>query len=99
MIIIIIGVDPVCAAAAQSYFDATLAGDSDEAASEKAATAYLRYILSPFPFHKIFFVYAKIFSARWTPTLGSAQTRRAARRPRHTSPPPGSRLKIMLPES
>ena len=36
------GVDPVCAAAAQSYFDATLAGDSDEAASEKAATAYLR---------------------------------------------------------
>jgi len=35
------GVDPVCAAAAQSYFDATLAGDSDEAASEKAATAYL----------------------------------------------------------
>merc|ERR1711878_181172 len=30
------GVDPVCAAAAQSYFDATLAGDSDEAASEKA---------------------------------------------------------------
>ena len=53
-IIIIIGVDPVCAAAAQSYFDATLAGDSDEAASEKAATAYLRYILSPL--HKIFLV-------------------------------------------
>ena len=50
----IIGVDPVCAAAAQSYFDATLAGDSDEAASEKAATAYLRYILSPL--HKIFLV-------------------------------------------
>ena len=42
---IIIGVDPVCAAAAQSYFDATLAGDSDEAASEKAATAYLRYVV------------------------------------------------------
>ena len=41
----IIGVDPVCAAAAQSYFDATLAGDSDEAASEKAATAYLRYVV------------------------------------------------------
>ena len=39
------GVDPVCAAAAQSYFDATLAGDSDEAASEKAATAYLRYVV------------------------------------------------------
>ena len=46
-IIIIIGVDPVCAAAAQSYFDATLAGDSDEAASEKAATAYLRYVVYP----------------------------------------------------
>ena len=41
------GVDPVCAAAAQSYFDATLAGDSDEAASEKAATAYLRYVVYP----------------------------------------------------
>ena len=84
--------DPLCAAAAQSYFDATLAGDSDEAASEKAATAYLRYVVLS-SVHKIFLVYAKIFSARWTPTPGSARTRRAARRPRPTSPPPGSRLK------